>query len=90
MNMDFVRKLPVPKELKEQFSLPEKLVSVKAARDDEIQKVFTGKSNKKLLIIGCCSGLHCPSCQSAGESQGQADYHSPDLHQQTPYHRRGL
>lgn len=55
MNMDFVRKLPVPKELKEQFSLPEKLVSVKAARDDEIQKVFTGKSNKKLLIIGPCS-----------------------------------
>ena len=55
MNMDFIRKLPVPKELKEQFQLPEKLVAVKAARDAEIQKVFTGESSKKLLIIGPCS-----------------------------------
>ena len=37
MNMEFIRKLPVPKELKAQFQLPEKLVAVKAARDAEIQ-----------------------------------------------------
>ena len=55
MKMEFIRKLPVPKELKEQFQLPEKLVAVKAARDAEIQKVFTGESSKKLLIIGPCS-----------------------------------
>lgn len=55
MNMEFIRKLPVPKELKAQFQLPEKLVAVKAARDAEIQKVFTGESGKKLLIIGPCS-----------------------------------
>lgn len=55
MNMEFIRKLPVPKELKEQFQLPEKLIAVKAARDAEIQKVFTGESSKKLLIIGPCS-----------------------------------
>lgn len=55
MNMEFIRKLPVPKELKAQFQLPEKLVAVKAARDAEIQEVFTGESSKKLLIIGPCS-----------------------------------
>lgn len=55
MNMEFIRKLPVPKELKAQFQLPEKLIAVKAARDAEIQKVFTGESSKKLLIIGPCS-----------------------------------
>ena len=55
MNMEFIRKLPVPKELKAQFQLPEKLVAVKAARDAEIQKVFPGESSKKLLIIGPCS-----------------------------------
>ena len=55
MNMEFIRKLPVPKELKAQFQLPEKLVAVKAARDAQIQKVFTGESSKKLLIIGPCS-----------------------------------
>lgn len=55
MNMNFIRKLPIPQELKKQFSLPEKLVAVKKSRDAEIQKVFTGESNKKLLIIGPCS-----------------------------------
>ena len=47
MNMEFIRKLPIPKELKAQFSLSEKLVNVKAKRDAEIKKVFTGESDKK-------------------------------------------
>ena len=55
MNMNFIRKLPIPQELKKQFSLSDELVAVKAARDAEIQKVFTGESDKKLLIIGPCS-----------------------------------
>ena len=37
MNMEFIRKLPIPKELKAQFSLSEKLVNVKAKRDAEIK-----------------------------------------------------
>lgn len=55
MNMEFIRKLPIPQELKKQFSLSDKLIAVKAARDAKIQKVFTGESDKKLLIIGPCS-----------------------------------
>ena len=55
MNMNFIRKLPIPQELKKQFSLSDELIAVKAARDAEIQKVFTGESDKKLLIIGPCS-----------------------------------
>ena len=55
MNMNFIRKLPIPQELKKQFSLSDELVAVKAARDVEIQKVFTGESDKKVLIIGPCS-----------------------------------
>ena len=55
MNMEFIRKLPIPKDLKAQFSLSEKLVAIKQKRDAEIQKVFTGESDKKLLIIGPCS-----------------------------------
>ena len=55
MNMNFIRKLPIPQELKKQFSLSDELVAVKAARDAEIQKVFTGESDKKVLIIGPCS-----------------------------------
>lgn len=55
MNMKFIRKLPIPQELKKQFSLSEKLIQVRDARDKEIKKVFTGESQKKLMIIGPCS-----------------------------------
>lgn len=55
MNMEFIRKLPIPQELKKQFSLSQELVDVKTKRDAEIEKVFTGESDKKLLIIGPCS-----------------------------------
>jgi len=42
-NMNFIRKLPIPKDLKEKFSLPETVVEHKAKRDEEIKKVFTGE-----------------------------------------------
>ncbi|MBE6890101.1 MAG: 3-deoxy-7-phosphoheptulonate synthase [Ruminococcaceae bacterium] len=53
--MNFKRKLPVPKEVKEMYPLSEEIKAVKAARDIEITDVFTGKSDKFLLIIGPCS-----------------------------------
>lgn len=55
MAMNFSRKLPIPKEIKELYPLSDEIKSVKAARDAEIANVFTGKSNKFLLIIGPCS-----------------------------------
>ena len=54
-NMIFKRKLPIPKEIKEQYPLTAKLSQVKARRDKEIADVFTGKSGKMVLIIGPCS-----------------------------------
>ena len=58
MSMQFVRKLPIPKEVKEEFSLTEKMTKVKSKRDEEIRKVFEGTSNKFILIIGPCSADH--------------------------------
>lgn len=55
MSMEFVRKLPVPKDIKEQFPLSEACAAVKAQRDEEIRKVFTGESDKMILVIGPCS-----------------------------------
>ena len=55
VNMHFKRKLPVPKEIKEQYPLTENLVQTKAERDRMIADVFTGKSDKMVLIIGPCS-----------------------------------
>ncbi len=51
----FRRKLPVPKEIKEQFPLSPEATALKEARDREITNIFTGKSDKFLLIIGPCS-----------------------------------
>ena len=55
MSMDFKRKLPIPKEIKEQYPVTEKLAKIKAQRDADIKAVFTGESDKFLLIIGPCS-----------------------------------
>ena len=55
MDMKFFRKLPVPKELKEQFPADERIVKIKQERDPEIRRIFEGKSDKLLLIIGPCA-----------------------------------
>lgn len=54
-NMIFKRKLPIPKEIKKQYPLTAGLAQVKARRDKEITDVFTGKSDRMVLIIGPCS-----------------------------------
>ena len=55
MNMEFLRKLPIPMDIKAQFPLDAKMESTKAQRDEEIKKVFTGESDKFILVIGPCS-----------------------------------
>jgi 3-deoxy-7-phosphoheptulonate synthase len=53
--MDFIRKLPTPKEIKELYPLNENLKNIKEKNDEEIKKIFLGESDKLLLIIGPCS-----------------------------------
>lgn len=55
MNMDFKRKLPTPKEVKEMFPADEEIINIKKANDKAISDVLTGKNNKLILIIGPCS-----------------------------------
>ena len=55
MNMEFIRKLPIPMEVKEMYPLTAEVAAIKAARDEEIKKVFTGESDKFILVIGPCS-----------------------------------
>lgn len=55
MNMDFIRKLPTPKEIKELYPLSDNLKLIKEKNDKEIKKIFLGESDKLLLIIGPCS-----------------------------------
>ena len=58
MSMIFKRKLPIPKEVKEEFPLSEKMAAVKAERDEQIKAVFEGRSDKFILVIGPCSADH--------------------------------
>ncbi len=53
--MEFVRKLPIPKEIKEMYPLSPEAAAKKAARDEDIKRVFTGESDKFILVIGPCS-----------------------------------
>ncbi len=55
MSFEFIRKLPTPAEIKEQFPLPGELAKIKEKRDAEIRDVLTGRSDKFLVIIGPCS-----------------------------------
>ena len=58
MPMNFHRKLPIPKEVKEEFALTKEMIDQKARRDEEIKAVFDGSSDKFILIIGPCSADH--------------------------------
>ena len=53
--MIFKRKLPIPQEVKAELPLREELAKIKAHNDDEIRKIFSGESDKFLLVIGPCS-----------------------------------
>ena len=58
MQMNFHKKLPIPKEVKEEFPLTEQMKQVKAKRDESIRAVFDGSSDKFILVIGPCSADH--------------------------------
>lgn len=55
MNMKFIRKLPVPKELKEDFPIDASIAAIKEDRDRQLADIFTGKDDRFVLIIGPCS-----------------------------------
>ena len=56
--MTFNRKLPIPKKVKKEFPLNERMAQVKENRDEEIKSVFDGRSDKFILIVGPCSADH--------------------------------
>lgn len=58
MSFKFIQEVMSPEELKERFPLPAKENILKRERDEQIKKVFTGESDKFLVIIGPCSADH--------------------------------
>ncbi len=58
MQMNFHRKLPIPKEVKAEFPLTKEMENIKAQRDESIRAIFEGASDKFILVIGPCSADH--------------------------------
>ncbi len=55
MNMEFYRKLPIPKDIKEEYPVTASLKAVRDASVVELKNIFEGKSDKFVLVIGPCS-----------------------------------
>ena len=53
--MQFLRKLPIPQQIKNKYPLSDEMKIIKQEREEEIKAIFVGKSDKFLLIIGPCS-----------------------------------
>lgn len=55
MSMVINHELPLPDKLKAEYPVPEKLREIKMKRDREIRDIFTGKSDKFVVLVGPCS-----------------------------------
>ena len=55
MSIQLLKKLPTPTEIKADYPVTQKVARIKEERDEMIRKVFTGESDKFLVIIGPCS-----------------------------------
>ena len=55
MGMKVNAELPLPADLKAEYPMPEKLKEIKKERDQEIRNIFTGESDKFIVLVGPCS-----------------------------------
>lgn len=55
MEMEFLRKLPTPQEVKEEFPVSKEVSRIKEERDRILRDIFEGRDRRLLLIIGPCS-----------------------------------
>lgn len=55
MSFTFLKKLPKPEAIKQDYALSEKAAQTKKERDRLVREAITGESDKFLLIIGPCS-----------------------------------
>lgn len=53
--MDFIRKLPIPQEIKAQYPLSEEKAKKRLVFIDELKSILRGDTHKFILIIGPCS-----------------------------------
>lgn len=89
--MQFIRKLPEPMEIKQEIPLRAEFQKLKEKRDQEIADIMTGKDDRFLLIIGPCSADNEPAvldycsrlAKVAEEVKDRLFIVPPRIHQQT-------
>jgi 3-deoxy-7-phosphoheptulonate synthase len=54
-NMEFIYKLPIPKDIKEQYPITKEAEKIRETKNKEISDIFEGKERKLILVIGPCS-----------------------------------
>lgn len=52
MSMKINHELPLPEVLKNEYPLSPELKAVKQRRDEEIRRIFTGESDKFVVLVG--------------------------------------
>ncbi len=55
MSLNYLKVLPEPEEIAEMIPVSPSVKAMKIERDEEIRRIFTGESDKFILIIGPCS-----------------------------------
>lgn len=55
MGMKINAELPLPAELKAEYPLPESVRTIKQERDRQIREIFSGRSDKFVVVVGPCS-----------------------------------
>ena len=54
-NAKFIRKLPIPMDIKKEFPVTEEVAKVREARVEEMRAILDGRDSRLMLIIGPCS-----------------------------------
>ena len=54
-NAKFIRKLPIPMDIKKEFPLTEDVAKAREARVEEMRAILDGRDKRLMLVIGPCS-----------------------------------
>ena len=52
MSMEFIRKLPIPMDIKAEYPMTDDLTVLRNKRNEEVKSIFRGETDKLILVIG--------------------------------------
>lgn len=98
MQMEFIKVLPSPQALMEDYPVSKASKLLKLQRDEAIKNIFTGKDDRFLLVIGPCSSDNEDAvldyvyrlAKLQEKVQDKIFYRTAPVHQQAAYYRRRL